>query len=379
VTRFLRHRFDALVVVLAVVQQVEVWIASVPGPKPAVMLASLLWTLPLLLRHRFPFAAPAFVFAVQAASAIAYPPAFGGYETGGASLLLAFWVVGAYNERSQAIAGAAIGVASIAVTAQRDVRLDAVNALLISFIAVGVCLVAFALRRRAERAARLEGLAVLLEREREERARAAVAAERARIARDLHDVIAHSVSVMTVQAGAARLLLEEEPERARKPLLAVEETGRQALAEMRRLFGIVRGNEAEAALAPQPSLARLDTLLEEVGKAGLPVEVTVEGEHRVLSPGVDLTAYRIVQEALTNARKHACPARAQVTIRYAHDALDLEITNDGRRVGNGEGPGHGLVGMRERVALYGGELEAAPRAGGGYVVRARLPVEAEPA
>jgi signal transduction histidine kinase len=111
----------------------------------------------------------------------------------------------------------------------------------------------------------------------------------------------------------------------------------------------------------------------------LPVEVTVEGEHRVLSPGVDLTAYRIVQEALTNARKHACPARAQVTIRYAHDALDLEITNDGRRVGNGEGPGHGLVGMRERVALYGGELEAAPRAGGGYVVRARLPVEAEPA
>lgn len=377
--RILRHRFDALVVVLAIVQQVEVWIASVPGPKPAVMLASLFWTLPLLLRHPFPFAAPAFVFAVQAGSSIAYPPAFGGYETGGVSLFLAFWVVGAYNERSQAIAGAAIGVATITVTAQRDVRLDAVNALLVSLIAVGVCLVAFALRRRAERAARLERRAVLLERERDERARAAVAAERVRIARDLHDVIAHSVSVMTVQAGAARLLLDEEPERAREPLLAVEETGRQALAEMRRLFGIVRRNEGEAALAPQPSLAHLGALLEQARKAGLPVEITVEGERRVLSPGVDLTAYRIVQEALTNARKHAHPARAQVTIRYNRNALDLEITNDGRRAGNGEGPGHGLMGMRERVALYGGELEAAPRPGGGYAVHARLPVEAESA
>ncbi len=268
-------------------------------------------------------------------------------------------------------------MASIAVTAQRDVRLDAVNALLVSFIAVGVCLVAFALRRRGERAARLERRAALLEREREEQARAAVAAERARIARDLHDVIAHSVSVMTVQAGAARLLLDEEPERAREPLLAVEETGRQALAEMRRLFGIVRGNEGEAALAPQPSLAHLDALLEQARKAGLPVEVTVEGERRVLPPGVDLAAYRIVQEALTNARKHARPARAQVAIRYERDALELEITNDGRARRNGEGPGHGLVGMRERVALYGGELEAAPSAEGGYAVRARLPVEAE--
>ena len=374
--RILRHRFDALVVVLAVVQQVEVWVASVPGPKPAVMLASLLWTLPLLLRHRFPFAAPAFVFAVQAASSIAYPPAFGGYETGGASMFLAFWVVGAYNERSQAIAGAAIGVASIAVTAQRDVRLDAIDALLISFIAVGVCLVAFALRRRAERAVRLERRAALLEREREERASAAVAAERARIARDLHDVIAHSVSVMTVQAGAARLLLDEEPERARKPLLAVEETGRQALAEMRRLFGIVRGNEGEATLAPQPSLTHLGALLEEASKAGLPVELTVEGEPGDLPPGIDLAAYRIVQEALTNARKHGGPAPTHVAVRYQREELDLEIMNDGRASANGESGGHGLIGMRERVALYGGELEAGPRAGGGFAVRARLPLGA---
>ncbi|MGH2995207.1 MAG: sensor histidine kinase [Gaiellaceae bacterium] len=200
------------------------------------------------------------------------------------------------------------------------------------------------------------------------------------MARDLHDLIAHSVSLMTVQAGAARLLLPEEPERAREPLLAVEETGREALAEMRRLFGIVRSEEGHATRAPQPGLARLNTLLEQARKAGLPVEVAIEGEHHVLPPGVDLTAYRIVQEALTNALKHARPARAHLTIRYGREALDLEITNDGRRAPrNGEGTGHGLVGMRERVALYGGEFEAGPQRAGGYAVRARLPVEAESA
>ena len=184
---------------------------------------------------------------------------------------------------------------------------------------------------------------------------------------------------MTVQAGAARLLLPSDPARARESLRSVEETGREALADLRRLFGIVRGEEGDAALAPQPGLARLDALLEQSRKAGLPVEVAIEGKRRMLPPGVDLTAYRIVQESLTNALKHAGPACAQVTIRYGREVLDLEITDDGRRTRNGEGTGHGLVGMRERVALYGGEFEAGPRRRDGYAVRARLPIEAESA
>jgi signal transduction histidine kinase len=372
-----RHPFDALVVLLAVVAEIKVWIVPGAGPKVVFIVASLLWTLPLLLRHRFPFAAPVFTFAVQAAASAA-DPTLGVETTGFVALLLSFWVVGAENERGQAIAGAAIGFASIVAVAELDTRVSLENAVWGIILGSIACLIAYALQRRAKRASELEERAAQLERDREDRARAAVVAERTRIARDLHDVIAHSVSVMTVQAGAARLLLPEDPARAREPLLSVEETGREALAEMRRLFGIVRGEDS-AALAPQPGLARLDVLVEQARKAGLPVELRLEGERHVLPPGVDLTAFRIVQEALTNALKHARPARAQVTIRYGRDALDLEITNDGRRARTGEATGHGLVGMRERVALYSGKLEAGPRKRGGYAVRAQLPVEAESA
>ena len=371
-----RHPFDALVVLLAVVAEIKVWIVPGAGPKVVFIIASLLWTLPLLLRRRFPFAAPVFTFAVQAAASAA-DPALGVETTGLVALLLSFWVVGAENERGQAIAGAAIGFASIAVVAELDVRVGLENSVWGVILGSVVCLIAYALQQRAKRAAELEERASRLERELEERAHAEVLAERTRIARDLHDLVAHSVSLMTVQAGAARLLLPDDPARARESLRSVEETGREALADLRRLFGIVRSEEGDAALTPQPGLARLDALLEQSRTAGLPVEVAIEGKRRMLSPGVDLTAYRIVQEALTNVLKHAGPARAQVTIRYGREVLDLEITNDGRRTRNGEGTGHGLVGMRERVALYGGEFEAGPRRQDGYAVRARLPIEAE--
>ena len=373
-----RHPFDALVVLLAVVAEIKAWIVPGAGPKVVFISASLLWTLPLLLRRRFPFAAPVFTFAVQAAASAA-DPALGVETTGLVALLLSFWVVGAENERGQAIAGAAIGFASIAVVAELDVRVGLENAVWGIILGSVVCLIAYALQRRAKRAAELEERASRLERELKERAHAEVLAERTRIARDLHDLVAHSVSLMTVQAGAARLLLPSDPARARESLRSVEETGREALADLRRLFGIVRGEEGDAALAPQPGLARLDALLEQSRKAGLPVEVAIEGKRRMLPPGVDLTAYRIVQESLTNALKHAGPACAQVTIRYGREVLDLEITDDGRRTRNGEGTGHGLVGMRERVALYGGEFEAGPRRRDGYAVRARLPIEAESA
>ena len=180
---------------------------------------------------------------------------------------------------------------------------------------------------------------------------------------------------MTVQAGAARLVLAEDPELAWKSVVSVEETGRHALAELRRLLGILRTDEGEASLVPQPGLARVDDLIALARRAGLPVELTVEGEPRVLPPGVDLTAYRIVQEALTNAHKHAGPAHAHVLLHYESEAVELEVTNDGRISPNGDDSvGLGVVGMRERVALYDGTFEAGPRAGGGYAVRARLPL-----
>jgi signal transduction histidine kinase len=239
-----------------------------------------------------------------------------------------------------------------------------------------VSLVAYALQRPAKRAAELQDRTDRLEREREAREQAAVAEERRRIARELHDVISHSVTVMTVQAGAARMLLAEEPERAREPIVSVEETGRQALADIRHLLGILRPREGELALSPQPGLAHLDALLGQTRDAGLPVELTVEGERQAIPPGVDLAAYRIVQEALTNTRRHAGPGRAFVALRYRPEALELAVTNDGRVRARGAEGGHGLVGMRERTALYGGDLEAGPRPEGGYEVRARLPLEA---
>lgn len=232
-------------------------------------------------------------------------------------------------------------------------------------------------QRRLQQAERLEDLAARLEVEREEKARVAVAEERSRISRELHDVIAHSVSVMVVQAQAAQRLLEGEQRESRQALGSIETTGRQALTEMRRLLGILRRTDAELALAPQPSLGRLDALIEQVREAGLPTELRVEGEARPLPPGVDLSAYRIVQEALTNTLKHAGPSRAKVMIRYRDEELELEISDDGPGTGGSGGAGQGLVGMRERVALYGGVLKSGKKVDGGYLVRARLPLDSD--
>lgn len=228
------------------------------------------------------------------------------------------------------------------------------------------------IRERREKQEHLEDRAALLEREAELEAKAAVADERARIARELHDVIAHSVSVMVVQAGAAGEVLDRDPAGARRALASIEETGRQAVVELRRLLGVMRRADEEALLAPQPSLRQIDALLEHTSGAGLPVDVEIAGEPRPLEPGVDLAAYRIVQEALTNTLRHAGPARARVAIRYGVESVDIEVTDTGRGSGRST-PGHGLIGMRERVALYGGRLEVASADGGGFVVRATMP------
>jgi signal transduction histidine kinase len=377
-----RRAVDALVVLLAALGQVDVWTGS---SAPAAATAASLAPLPLLLRRRFPFAAPALVFAALAAASLADRGAAGEGEfltpLSAFSLALAFWFAGAQDDGEQAVACSAVGLASLAVVAGSagksfslvDENSD-LSTIALLLLGGGLSLAAFALRQRAEHAARLERRATRIEHEREERTRAAVEAERARIARDLHDVIAHSVSVMTARAEEARLLVGEAPERAREPLVSVEETGREALAELRRLLGILRMDDGEATLVPQPGMADLSALLVQMRQAGLTVELHVEGGPEDLPPGIDLAAYRIVQEALANALEHAGRAQARVTVRYGRDALELEIADDGPRGRDNGGIRGGLVAVQERVTVYGGELEAGPRTGGGYAVRAHLPL-----
>jgi signal transduction histidine kinase len=208
------------------------------------------------------------------------------------------------------------------------------------------------------------------------KAATAIVEERARIARELHDVVAHSISVMVLQARGGRRVLQSDPADASDAFAIIERTGQQALDEMRRLLGMLRRSDEQLTLAPQPSLKELGTLVEQVRVAGLAVEVIVEGEPRELPPGVELSAFRIVQEALTNSLNHAGPARARVVIRYRADDLELEIADDGPGTGEGSGSGYGLIGMRERVSLYGGELQAGRRPEGGYALRVRLPLGA---
>ncbi|MFG2225974.1 sensor histidine kinase [Streptomyces sp. NPDC048644] len=235
--------------------------------------------------------------------------------------------------------------------------------------------------------AQLEEKATRLEKEREAQARIAVAAERARIARELHDVVAHNVSVMVVQADGAAYVLDSAPEQTRQALETISGTGRQALAEMRRLLGVLRtGEQPESGeYVPQPGMEQLADLVDQVRGAGLPVDFRVEGEPRPLPSSVELTAYRIVQEALTNTRKHGGPdVGATVRLTYRDADLGLLVEDDGRGAqhelyeeGGADGLGHGLIGMRERVGMVGGRLEAGPREGGGFRINAVLPLKPE--
>jgi signal transduction histidine kinase len=226
----------------------------------------------------------------------------------------------------------------------------------------------------------LEERAAQLERERDAHAQVAAATERARIARELHDVVAHNVSVMVVQADGAGYALDAEPERARQALADISRTGRQALAEMRRLLGVLRSSGARAGVAPLPGIGQLGDLLAQARRAGLEVSMTVSGPPQAFPAGFDLAAYRVVQEALTNVRKHAGPAaNAEVAVQYGKGELRLEITDNGRgAAAPSDGAGHGLTGMRERVEMYGGTLDVGARPGGGFRVAARIPVPPGP-
>jgi signal transduction histidine kinase len=226
-------------------------------------------------------------------------------------------------------------------------------------------------RTRTRLTEELHEAAVRAKEAHEEEASRAAADERRRIAREMHDVVAHSVSVMVVQAGGARRILERDPRRAVEAAAHIEDVGRAALTEMRRLLGVLHHADERA---PQPTMRELGALVERTRAAGLPVSLTVEGEPRSLPAGMDLAAYRVVQEALTNAIKHAGAAPTEVTVRWAPSHLELEIVDTGSQAANGHGGGHGLVGMEERVKLYDGELRAGRRAGGGFEVVARLPL-----
>jgi signal transduction histidine kinase len=352
---------------LAALVQLEIWGSDVTVPKALAVPVGLLMTLPLAWRRRVPLAVVAVVMGALAVQSVLdsseQPP-----QTPFLALVVAVYSVAAYTDRKPALIGGGISLVVILLSEPGDF-------IVAGPLYTGVWLAGRLYRDRQRLAAALQSRTVALEREQEETARLAIAEERARIARELHDVVAHSVSVMVVQAGAERLALGPGQDSTRETLVSIEKTGRQALGEMRRLLGMLRRDDEELALAPLPSLDHLDSLVAHVREAGLPVELHVEGTRQTLPAGVDISAYRIVQEALTNALRHAGPARARVVVRYGDAEVEVEVADDGHGPQEANGGGHGLVGMRERVTLYGGELQACLREGGGYAVRARLPFD----
>jgi signal transduction histidine kinase len=362
-----KHVFEGIALVGVVLTQADVW-TNVEEKRNLIAAVALCTAGALLFRRRAPLVAPLIV--AGGALVLTAIDATAAYTTDSMflPLLLACWAAGALVDSRQAVVALlAVGAAGWAVFL-RAPDVPWTELLWLSFPLTGVFAISSATTRHSERARAAEERA----RRSEAVAERAAEEERARIARELHDVIAHSVSVMTVQAGAVRRLLTPGQVREREALLTVEQTGRQALTEMRRLLGVLRQEGESAALAPQPGIATLGALVQQVRDAGLPVELTYEGERISLPASVDLSAYRIVQEALTNTLEHAGPAHAWVRVRYGHDEVEVEVANDGRSENGGDG--HGLVGMRERVALCGGALSAGPRPGGGYTISARLPV-----
>ena len=352
--------------------------------RPAVMgPLTLLLVVPVVFRRRAPVAA--FAVAV-AAGAVQVLLTQVGPSASDLAIVVLLYTLAAYRPRRESVVGLLICLlgGAIAAAAFRPVQAPMVERLFIGAVTFGgTALIAWvfgdSMRYRRAYYVALEERAARLEAERDAQAKISAAAERARIARELHDVIAHNVSVMVVQADGASYALRTDPERARQALAAISGTGRQALAEMRRLLGVLRAGDSGADLAPQPGLDQVRELLDQARAAGLSVSLTMEGTPRPLSEGAELAAYRVVQESLTNTRKHGgLLAAAAVTLRYEPDGLMVQVTDDGRgdpAPGGGSGQGHGLglTGMRERIEMYGGTVRAGPLPSGGYQVEARLP------
>jgi len=373
----------ALAAVLAIYGLGHAWLGWIPdeglrrGPAGLNTVVVLLTTVPLAWRRQAPFQVFAVIVTTFSVS-FSITPAMGSFFAGFLPALIAGYSVARYASRRQVLAGIGLMFAAwlLLVAKTEDFRkADEIpfDVILWSCAWLG----GWTIRVGQQRARDLGRRAERLERDREEQARAAVLDERARIARELHDVVAHGMSLMVVQAGAARSLLNGNADpRVHEHLRSLEASGRQSLSEMRRLLTVLRDDD-ELALEPLPGMDQLDALVSATRQAGIDVTVQIEGEPEPLAPGIDLTAFRIIQEALTNTIKHAGPATARLTVRYRADTLELEIVDDGDGVGTGDGTGHGLIGMRERAALYGGELKVGAREDGGYAVRVRLPIAAD--
>jgi signal transduction histidine kinase len=331
--------------------------------------------MPLLARRRFPFAGPVAYWVLATALTFVDGALVPFIASLGVVGLAAAFLLGNLRDGLQAGVGLAVVVVGMVIVVHNIPGAYSASEFIFITLRFAISWVAgYALRAREEQAEAADERAARAEREREAAARLAVAEERARIARELHDIVAHAVSVIVLQVGAVRHKLPDALGEDRDALRSVERAGRTALAEMRRLLAAMRRDGDEAELTPQPGLEALDALLEEVGRAGLPVQMHVEGEPFLLPRGIDLSAYRIVQEGLTNALKHARASDADVTVRYRPDELEIEVRDNGQGSAASDGLGHGLVGVRERVKIYGGEMTAGTATEGGFVLSTRLPV-----
>ena len=327
----------------------------------------------LLLRRRYPFGAPAVVWLASTALSFVDGELITSQGVVYIAGLAAALLLGKLRNDVQSRIGLVIVVGGAAIIVSNDPGDDAGSLASTTAMFAISWLVGYALRERTERTEAAEQRAALAERDREMTARVAVAEERARIARELHDVVAHAVSMMVLQVGAVRHRMAPDREQDRETLRNAEEAGRNALAEMRRLLGAMR-NDEQPELLRTPGLEHLETLFDDVRGAGLDVRLHVHGDRVQLPPGLDLSAYRIVQEALTNTLKHARAGQAVVQVTYGGDDVEIVVSDDGRGPSSGDGQGHGLVGISERVRLYGGDMSAGASASGGFVLRARLPV-----
>lgn len=374
-----RYAFEVVVILAALASTLEVALKHGGSHAPTTtrwfaVPAVAVMVLLLLGRRRLPFAAPAGMWILAAAAAFVdgrlVTTTQGLFVVGfGAAFLL-----GNQSDPAKCRAGLAIVLACAAAIVYNDPDRPAGELLFTPlFFSIG-WIVGFALRGRAAQAEAAELRAHQAERNREAAARIAVAEERARIARELHDIVAHAVSVMVLQAGAVRHNLPDGLSEDRKALRDVEETGRAALAEMRRLLGAMRSERDELELSPHPGLGNLEPLLEKIRLAGLPVALHVDGDPVTLPRAIDLSAYRIVQEGLTNALKHAQASHADVFVRYRPGELEIEVQDDGRGPSASDGHGHGLVGIQERVKVYGGRMTASAANGRGFLLSIRLPL-----
>lgn len=374
----------ALALVVLAVGESQVWLGWSDGgvgeaPHGRLALRALMmagFTVPLAWRRRQPLAVVVMICAAIVVQLLAVAPQVP-FLAGLLPMAVANYTAAAYAPRLRAFSLPVVFATQAVIYARIPAERVSGEVLFAAFVALGTWIIGDVVRIRSTRAERAMGAARTLVAEREASARATLADERARIAQELHDVIAHSVSVMGVQAGAARTLMDTDADAAREALRNVEATARSSVAELQRLLTVLRTGGTEPNRAPQPGLAQLPALVAQVREAGLPVELSVSGMTARLPPGIDLAAYRIVQEALTNALKHAgAPTTVNVARRDGHVQIEVRDVGPGIRDG-GNQPGHGLIGMRERALLYGGTLDAGPDRDGGFVVRASLPVGAE--